>query len=160
MSKHILGFWADHFFLSILLCQHEFSIYIIKFQILIVENFAWLDHSQSWNGLGRQDLRFQNRILLEGQIYIYEKICKGIIKISYLEHVFSIEFFDPKGVSYKQKYNEEIGAPMACQRIITKFKCCHLFFLIPSCHLLMLTSLNFHFKPLGMLYSSLLLEEH
>lgn len=80
--------------------------------------------------------------------------------MSYLEHVFSIEFFDPKGVSYKQKYNEQIGVPMASQRIITKFKCCHLFFLIPSCHLLMLISLNFHFEPLGMLYSSLLLEEH
>ncbi len=44
MSKHILGFWIDHCFLSILLCQHQFSIYIIKFQILIVEIFAWLDH--------------------------------------------------------------------------------------------------------------------
>jgi hypothetical protein len=160
MSKHILGFWAYHFFWSIFLCQHQFSIYIIKFQILIVENFAWLDHPKSWNGSRGHDLRLQNQILLEGQIYIYEKICKGIIKISYLEHVFSIEFFDPKSVSYKQKYNEQIRAPMACQRVITKFKCCHLFFLIPSCHLLMFISLNFHFEPLGMLYSSLLLEEH
>jgi len=145
MSKHILRFWVDHFFLSILLCQHQFSIYIIKFQILIVENFAWLYHPQSWNGLGRHDLKLQNRFFLEGQIYIYEKICKWIIKISYLEHVFPIEFFDPKGVSYKKIYNEQIGVPMACRRIITKFKCCHLFILIPSCHLFNVDFIKFSF---------------
>jgi len=82
-------------------------------------NFCMSRSSIELKWIGRTWFETSKLNFAQGSNLCLWKKCKRIIKISYLEHVFSIEFFDPKGVSYKQKCNEQIGAPMACQRIIT-----------------------------------------
>jgi hypothetical protein len=74
------------------------------------------------------------------------------------QHEFSMEFIDLEGVSHKHKYNEKIGAPMACHIIIAKFKCIIIIIIFKNpllLNFLLLTSFLYKKSNLRKAYSSI-----